>query len=179
MKLIGKCSKSDPIPVTMLKDFLIMQLRGAVLMAIGRSYMHRRKAPVLFLKNWIIQRLCFRGFVFLTWVKSLISASLCSAHVGKQISQCCFLSAFVCGRRVNLSDPFHPRHFSQHWASPLSISLDEFRELRIVIGMKNSSCRKKIRVVFFCLKPAWADAFKCYNGDLMGRGYESLFQKQR
>lgn len=65
----------------------------------GRSHGNRqelqvqKKAPVLFLNNWIIQHLCFRGFVFLTRVKSLISASLCSAHVGKQISQCCFPSA--------------------------------------------------------------------------------------
>lgn len=53
----------------------------------------QEKAPVLFLNNWIIQRLCFRGLVFLTRVKSLISASLCSAHIAKQISQCCFPSA--------------------------------------------------------------------------------------
>lgn len=42
MKLIGKCSKSDPIPVTMLKGFLITQFREAVLMTMGRSYMHKK-----------------------------------------------------------------------------------------------------------------------------------------
>lgn len=61
-------------------------------MAISRSYMHRKQLLVLLLKNWMVQHLCFKGFVFLTWVKPLISALLCPAHVGKQISQCCFLS---------------------------------------------------------------------------------------
>lgn len=148
-------------------------------MAISSSYMHRKWFSVLFLKNWIIQHLCFRGFVFLTWVKPLISASLCSsAHVGKQISQCCFLSVFCVWEEVNLSDPFHPRHFSYHWAAPLSISLAEFRDLKIVTGTKPSRYRWKIRVVF-CLNPAWAGACNCYDGNLMGRGHESLFQNWR